>query len=98
VRLSPAEIQAIRRAVREVFGQAASVRVFGSRVHDHLRGGDLDLFVEVDPNQVSIAAEQRLRDRLAPALADLRTDIHLHERGRPLTAIERIAVRDGIVL
>lgn len=98
MRLEAGEIEAIRAAVREVFGDRATVRVFGSRAHDGLRGGDLDLFVEVDPGQASIASEQRLRDRIAPAVDDLRIDIVLHERGTPLTPIARIALRDGHLL
>lgn len=98
MRLTPVEIEAIRRAVREVFGEAARVRVFGSRVRDDLKGGDLDLFVEVEPGGASIASEQRLRDLIAPALDDLRIDIILHERGRAVTPIERIALRDGVAL
>ncbi len=98
MRLTPVEIEAIRRAVREVFGEAAQVRVFGSRVRDDLKGGDLDLFVEVEPGDASIASEQRLRDVIAPALDDLRVDIILHERGRAVTPIERIALRDGVAL
>lgn len=98
MRLTALEIEAIRRAVREVFGEAARVRVFGSRVRADLKGGDLDLFVEVEPGDASIASEQRLRDVIAPALDDLRIDIILHERGRAVTPIERIALRDGVAL
>lgn len=98
MRLSPREIDAIRAAVRDVFGASSTVRLFGSRVRDDLRGGDIDLFVEVDRGQATIAQEQRLRDRIAPAVEDLRVDIILHERDAPLTPIERIAVRDGVVL
>ena len=98
MRLERQEIEAIRAAVREVFGDRATVRLFGSRVRDTQRGGDIDLFVEVDPGDASIANEQRLRDRIAPAVDDLRVDIVLHERGAPLTPIERIALRDGVLL
>jgi predicted nucleotidyltransferase len=98
MRLESREIETIRAAVREVFGDRATVRVFGSRARDALRGGDIDLFVEVDPGQASIANEQRLRDRIAPVVEDLRLDIVLHERGTPLTPIERIALRDGLLL
>ncbi len=98
MRLQPCEIAAIRAAVREIFGEAATVRVFGSRVRDDLTGGDLDLLVEVEPGQASIASEQRLRDRIAPAVGDLRTDILLLERGAALTPIQRIALRDGVPL
>ena len=98
MRLTHAEIEAIVHAVREVFGETARVRVFGSRVRDDLRGGDLDLFVEVDPGASSIASEQRVRDLIAPALDDLRADVDIHERGRPVTPIEQIALRDGVLL
>jgi predicted nucleotidyltransferase len=98
MRLTPAEIEAICQAVREVFGQSARVWVFGSRVRDDLKGGDLDLFVEVDATQASIANEQRLRDAIAVAVDDLRVDITLHERGRPLPPIGRIALREGVPL
>lgn len=98
MRLDPSEVDAIRTAVREVFGAAATARLFGSRVRDDLKGGDIDLLVEVEPGQGSIANEQRLRDRVAPAVEDLRIDIVLRERGTPLRPIERIALRDGIPL
>jgi hypothetical protein len=67
-------------------------------VRDDLRGGDIDLLVEVEPGQASIANEQRLRDRIAPAVQDLRTDIVLHERGAAFTPLELIALRDGVPL
>ena len=98
MRLTPAEIEAIRRAVRQVFGEAARAHVFGSRVRDDLRGGDLDLLVEVAPDEASIANEQRLRDLIAPALDDLRVDIVLRVRDRVPTPVEQIALRDGILL
>ncbi len=93
-----AHAQVIRAAVREVFGPTATIRLFGSRVRNDLRGGDIDLLVEVEPGQASIANEQRLRDQIAPAVEDLRVDIILHERGMAFTPLERIALRDGILL
>jgi len=98
MRLLPREVEAIRAAVREVFGPTARILLFGSRVRDDLKGGDIDLFVEVEPGQASIANEQRLRDRIAPAVEDLRTDVTLHERGAAFTPLERIALRDGVPL
>ncbi len=98
MRLHVHEVEAIRAAVREVFGSAATVRLFGSRVRDDLKGGDIDLLVEVEPGQASIANEQRLRDKIAPAVQDLRTDIVLHERGAAFTPLERIALREGVLL
>jgi len=47
MRISASEQTAIRQAVHEVAGADARVSVFGSRVDDALRGGDIDLFVEL---------------------------------------------------
>ena len=98
MRLEPGEIQAIRSAAQAVFGTRARVRVFGSRVADHLRGGDLDLWLEVAPGQATLANELRFRDLIAGPLDELRVDVVLHERGRPLSPIDRIAQRDGVPL
>ncbi len=98
MRLLAHEVEAIRVAVREVFGPLARVHLFGSRARDDLKGGDIDLFVEVEPGQATIANEQRLRDRIAPAVEDLRTDVILHERGAAFTPLELIALRDGVPL
>lgn len=47
MRLSNADQRVIRAKVAEMFGEDAEVRLFGSRVDDRARGGDIDLFVEV---------------------------------------------------
>jgi len=98
MRLQPAEATAIREAVHAVFGEKATVRLFGSRLDDRARGGDLDLLIEVEPGQATLHAEIALRERIEPAVEDLRVDILLHERDKPTSPIERIALRDGIVL
>jgi len=98
MRLEPREIRAVRQAAREVFGARASVRVFGSRVHDHLKGGDLDLHLEVEPGQATFANETAFRDLIEPPLDDLKVDVVLHERGAPLSPIDEIALRDGVLL
>lgn len=46
MRLTPAEINAIRQTAREHFGRDVRVWLFGSRIDDMLKGGDIDLLVE----------------------------------------------------
>lgn len=98
MRLTAAEVAAIRQATRKVFGARAVARVFGSRVDDAARGGDLDLLIEVEPGQATLANETRFLDLIAAPLDELHVDLILHERGRPLGPIERIALRDGVTL
>jgi predicted nucleotidyltransferase len=98
MRLQPHEIQAIRQAASAVFGASASIRVFGSRVQDDVHGGDLDLHLEVEPGRATLANEMRFRGLIERPLDELKVDIVMHERGRPLGPIDQIAIRDGIML
>ncbi len=43
MRLTPAQITTILDTVRKVAGPDARVRLFGSRLDDHARGGDIGL-------------------------------------------------------
>lgn len=45
MRLTGTERDAIRACAERVFGPACVVRLFGSRVDDARRGGDIDLHV-----------------------------------------------------
>jgi hypothetical protein len=98
MRLAAPEIEAIRQAARAVFGAGTTVRVFGSRVWDHLEGGDLDLHLEVEPGQATLANEIRFRGLIERPLRELKVDVVIHERGRPLGPIDQIARRDGVLL
>ena len=60
MRLPPSYVDAIKASVREVFGETAIVRLFGSRIDDGLRGGDIDLHIETD----AVEDEWRAKGRL----------------------------------
>ncbi|MDT8440010.1 MAG: nucleotidyltransferase domain-containing protein, partial [Wenzhouxiangellaceae bacterium] len=47
MRLTNNQIQAIKTAAAEIFGDEAEVWLFGSRIDDDKRGGDIDLYVEL---------------------------------------------------
>lgn len=46
MRLTSKQINDIQTAAQEFFSPAVNVRVFGSRLDDQRRGGDIDLLVE----------------------------------------------------
>ncbi len=98
MRLSPDQIAAIKAAAAEAFGPDAVVRLFGSRVHDHLRGGDIDLHLEVNSPVEEWQARGRFEDALFTRMDPQKVDVIVSRRGDAPRGFERIAYRDGIVL
>jgi len=48
MRLSPQNIAALREAIGSIAPDAAAIRLFGSRLDDEVRGGDVDLMIDFD--------------------------------------------------
>jgi uncharacterized protein len=98
MRLAPTEIAAIKTATQAAFGDTAIVRLFGSRVHDHLRGGDIDLHFEIDAGANSDRAIDLFEDRLFRAIDEQRIDKVFAIRGAPRGPMQQIGYRDGVIL
>ncbi len=74
MRLTPEQIQIIRRTVAEIAGPKARVRLFGSRLDDQLKGGDIDLLVEMpDPVENAAVLGARLEASLELRLGGARS-------------------------
>ena len=50
MRLTPSQHSAIRTTATEIFGEDVIIWLFGSRVDDDKRGGDIDLLIETKAN------------------------------------------------
>ncbi len=99
MRLTEAQQRAIVTEAARVFGPHATVRLFGSRVDDALRGGDIDLHIEAEGSAGALLdLELKLYARLIRRLGDRRIDIVLHPRGQALRPIDVQAIRTGVVL
>lgn len=98
MRLSADQVTAIKTAAREAFGPDAIVRLFGSRVDDGRRGGDIDLHVEASPETATIDHEVRFRFLLWKALDEPQIDVVVAARGAATGWADRAALREGIVL
>lgn len=81
--------------VRRHFGADAVVKLFGSRIDDAKRGGDVDLYVEV-AHPVALMDEVRCRVELSD-LFDLDVDLVVND-GHDDKPIYRIADRTGVSL
>tara|TARA_B100001939_G_scaffold27546_1_gene22058 strand:+ start:326 stop:628 length:303 start_codon:yes stop_codon:yes gene_type:complete len=100
VRLTDAQRQTIRAAVSAIFGERASLRLFGSRTDDSLRGGDIDLHIQVvgvNPGE-RLDRELKLRAKLLRQLGDRRIDVVVQDPSEPARAIDNQALETGVEL
>jgi predicted nucleotidyltransferase len=94
MRLTPQQRQAILTRTAQCFGAKARVWLFGSRVDDQRRGGDVDLYVE--PEHSDLMAELRCKAQLEEAL-DLQVDLVVKHPGHA-HPLEKIARDHGVRL
>jgi predicted nucleotidyltransferase len=94
MRLTEAEIDVIRGAVRARFGADSAIWLFGSRLDNAVRGGDIDLYVEpaAVPSENLFLAREALRRELQQRL---RCPVDLLVRRGEATAFMRQAKAEG---
>ena len=99
MRLISDQVQAIRRTARQVLGEAARVKVFGSMAMDDRKGGDNELFFDTDLALANRAkAICQLHGALTFALGDRKIDVILKDANTPPASIFEIAQRTGVLL
>lgn len=99
MRLSSEQIAAIRDVVREEVGPEARVRVFGSRLDDQRRGGDLDLFVEVNRPVANPAwLSARISGRLTVYMHGRDVDVVLSAPNLQRSSVHAVAEQEGQLL
>ena len=99
MRLTPTQIDTIHRTAQAVLGEGARVTLFGSRVDDLARGGDVDLLIEVPqalPEPALMSA--RIASRLSRAFEGRHVDVLLKAPNLQEFAIHRVAAQQGVPL
>jgi predicted nucleotidyltransferase len=99
MRLTPAQIDTIKSTAQAVLGEGAQVTLFGSRVDDEQKGGDVDLMVEVTQAIADPAVlAARLSSRVSRSMHGRRVDVVLKAPNLMEQPIHRIAKQEGIRL
>ncbi len=99
MRLTPEQITIIKSIVLELCGSGVTVRLFGSRVDDHKKGGDIDLLIESAlPIKDQVMMECQLTSRLYFALGGFKVDVLIKDGSFPLAPIHERAISQGIFL
>lgn len=99
MRLSEQQAEAIHRIACELGGARARARLFGSRLDESARGGDVDLLLELpDPVDNPALLSARMAARVSRLMQGRRVDVVLAAPNLKHLAIHDIAFKDGKVL
>lgn len=96
MRITQRQAAAIVQLARQLTGLPVEVRVFGSRLNDRAKGGDLDLMVELpapEANPALLAA--RLSAKVSRLMDGRKVDVLLSAPNLMRLPIHEIAFRDG---
>lgn len=99
MRLTDDQIRAIKQLAYQIAGDHAHVRIFGSRLDDTARGGDLDLMLELPE---SVANPALLAARLAAKVSRLmhgrKVDVVIAAPNLMRLPIHDVAFKEGKAL
>jgi predicted nucleotidyltransferase len=99
MRLTEIQTQVIRQIALEAAGAEARVRVFGSRLDDSARGGDLDLLLELPApvdNPAWLAA--RVSAKVSRLMHGRKVDVVVSAPNLLRLPIHEVAFREGRLL
>jgi hypothetical protein len=96
MRLTTEQANIIKQKTAKVFGDNARVFLFGSRVDDTKKGGDIDLFIDTTID-TDILKKAQLKNLLEAHL-QLPVDILTVQRNTPLTPFQKIAFTNSVQL
>jgi len=99
MRLTPAQIDTIKSTTQAVLGEGAQVTLFGSRVDDQAKGGDVDLMIEVHQTlQEPALIAARIASQISRAMHGRKVDVLLKAPNLLEQPIHRIARQQGVAL
>jgi uncharacterized protein len=99
MRLTDHEVESICRLFRDYFGEGAHLWLFGSRVDDTKRGGDIDLYIESPEHGADMLFHAKIEyvSALERAIGERHIDVIIRSEGIELP-IYQIARKTGIQL
>lgn len=91
MRLTRQQIASIRQAAEQAFGRETRVKLFGSRVDDNKRGGDIDLLIQPTETDEPLARRLRFLGLLERDLGERKIDVvmELPDDRRPIVQVAR---------
>ena len=97
MRLTPYQQTIIKKLTAEIFGSDARLMLFGSRVDDTKKGGDIDLYIETQDSKTVLDKKFKFLTALNFALGEQKIDLVVNNFTKE-KAIYEIAKQTGIEL
>jgi len=97
MRLNEKYSTTIKEAAKKYFGLNTTVYLFGSRVDDSKKGGDIDLYIEPEVNDDLLKKKLKMLAELHKILGEQKIDIVV-KRSDALRFIEEVAKSEGKLL
>jgi predicted nucleotidyltransferase len=100
MRISEEEITLIKKLARQIFGNGTKVFLFGSRVDDRKKGGDIDLFITGEQkSNYTVAHKIDFLVELKSLIGDQKIDVILDtESTRQKKQFHRSITRQAVEL
>jgi predicted nucleotidyltransferase len=99
MRITPEQVAVIRSNAALLAGGDARVWLFGSRVDDESRGGDVDLLLELDaPVEEPAQLAARLAAKVSRAMNGRKVDVLIKAPNLRLLPIHTVALTEGVRL
>lgn len=99
MRLTDEQIQKIHRIALQIAGEECRVRLFGSRLNDMARGGDIDLLLELNqPTENPALLAAQLSAKVSRLMHGRKVDVLISAPNLKHLPIHDIALRDGVLL
>ena len=99
MRLDPKIQKLIKKEVTDHLGSDVIIRLFGSRLDDTQKGGDIDLLIETQYTLTNrFDLESKLAARLYKQLGGRKVDVLLMDDLTQVQPIHTQAIKTGIVL
>ena len=98
MRLTRKQIQCLTEATHSCFGENAEIWLFGSRVDDAKKGGDIDLYIETDLKKGIVQAKLAMRSQIWDLFGEQKIDITVRKRNEEPNAFHKIAKATGVRL
>jgi len=97
MRLSEEVLKAIKTLANKYFGENCEVRIFGSRVDNTQKGGDIDIYIRTQMKNGIISAKAEFLAELKRQIGEQKIDLLIENMNNPeKNSIYEIARNTGL--